>query len=148
MINLPQKVISYYASSKGIDNRNCFNFWLRSKLIRVICDKPFARGDVLTILSIENTNSGLIINTVLTEEYEPDIPVLLFVSGRLIYDKNSKFVCNSQELITIVSIIEQTLADNYSIGFICLVSGNGKITASDNKYNNHFDIYINLQWSA
>ena len=47
MINLPQKVISYYASSKGIDNRNCFNFWLRSKLIRVICDKPFARGDVL-----------------------------------------------------------------------------------------------------
>ena len=44
-ITLPVNVISYYASTKGIDGKNCFNYWMRSKLVRIISDKPFARGD-------------------------------------------------------------------------------------------------------
>ena len=49
-IQYPIRVISYYASSKSqIDGKNDFCFWMRSKLTRIICDKPFARGDVLQI---------------------------------------------------------------------------------------------------
>ena len=53
MTNLfPMRVISYYASTKSpIDGKHSYNYWMRSKLVRIIADKPFARGDVLVINS-------------------------------------------------------------------------------------------------
>ena len=63
-ITLPIRCISYYASDKSsLDNKNSYEFWLRSKLTRIICDKPFSRGDVLQIDSINDTSSGIVINT-------------------------------------------------------------------------------------
>ena len=87
-IDYPIRVISYYASNKSnIDGKNDFCFWMRCKLTRIVCDKPFARGDVLQINSITENSSGIIIDTTLIEDWEKEYPVLTFVSGRLIYNK-------------------------------------------------------------
>ena len=146
-ITLPIRCISYYASDKSsLDNKNSYEFWLRSKLTRIICDKPFSRGDVLQIDSINDTSSGIVINTTLIDEWQEEYPVLCFVSGRLIYNKWVDFTCTPSEGIQILKPIEQVLSDNYSLGFILLVDQSGKITCVDTLTQNRFDIHINLKW--
>ena len=71
--SLPMRCISYYASSKsGLDGKQSYEFWLRGVCIRIVCDKPFARGDVIEIQSIEDTNSGVLITTKLIDEWEQE----------------------------------------------------------------------------
>lgn len=146
-ITFPVRCISYYASDKSsLDNKNSYEFWLRSKLTRIICNKPFSRGDVLQIDSIDDTSSGIVINTTLIDEWQEEYPVLCFVSGRLIYNKWVDFNCTPSEGIQILKPIEQVLSDNYSLGFILLVYQSGKITCVDTLTQNRFDIHINLKW--
>ena len=146
-ITYPIRVISYYASNKSkIDGKNDFCFWMRCKLTRIICDKPFARGDVLQINSITDTPSGIIIDTTLIEDWEKEYPVLNFVSGRLIYNKWADFEFTPYEGIQIIKPIEQILSDNYSIGFILLVYKSGIIKCVDKTTKNYFDVHINLNW--
>ena len=139
-IQYPIRVISYYASSKSqIDGKNDFCFWMRSKLTRIICDKPFARGDVLQINSISDTPSGILINTTLIEEWEKEYPVL-------IYNKWADFEYTPSEGIQIIKPIEQILSDNYSIGFILLVYQSGIIKCVDSVTKNYFDIHVSLDF--
>ncbi len=146
-ITYPIRVISYYASNKSkIDNKHNFCFWMRHKLTRIICDKPFARGDVLQINSITENNSGILIDTTLIEEWEKEYPVLNFVSGRLIYNKWADFEFTPSEGIQIVKPIEQVLLDNYSIGFILLVYKSGIIKCVDKTTKNYFDIMVSLEF--
>jgi len=145
--NLPVRCISYYASSKSaLDNKNSYEFWLRGKCIRIICDKPFSRGDVLEIQSIKDTASGTVIETQLIDEWQEEYPVLNFISGRLIYNKWVDFECSATEGIQILKPIEQVLSENYSIGFIVLVYKSGKIMCYDKLTNNKFDVYISLSF--
>lgn len=145
--SFPLRCISYYASSKSkLDNKNSYEFWLRGKCIRIICDKPFSRGDVLEIQSIKDINSGTIIETKLIDEWQEEYPVLNFISGRLIYNKWVDFECIASEGIQILKPIEQILSENYSIGFIVLVYKSGKISCTDKITNNKFDIYISLDY--
>ena len=147
-IKLPIRVISYNASSKSqIDGKHDFCFWMRCKLTRVICDKPFARGDVLQINSITDTPSGILIDTTLIEDWEKEYPVLTFVSGRLIYNKWADFEFTPSEGIQIVKPIEQVLSDNYSIGFILLVYQSGIIKCVDKTTKNYFDVHVNLEFN-
>ena len=147
-IKLPIRVISYNASSKSqIDGKHDFCFWMRCKLTRVICDKPFARGDVLQINSIIDTPSGILIDTILIEDWEKEYPVLTFVSGRLIYNKWADFEFTPSEGIQIVKPIEQVLSDNYSIGFILLVYQSGIIKCVDKTTKNYFDVHVNLEFN-
>ena len=146
-IKFPIRVITYNASSKSqIDGKHDFCFWMRCKLTRVICDKPFARGDVLQINSITDTPSGIVIDTNLVEDWEQEYPVLNFVSGRLIYNKWADFEFIPSEGIQIVKPIEQILSDNYSIGFILLVYQSGIIKCIDKTTKNYFDVHVSLQW--
>lgn len=146
-INFPFRCISYYASSKSkIDNKNSYEFWLRGKCIRIICNKPFSRGDVLEIKSIKNTSNGIMIDSEIIDEWEQEYPVLNFISGRLVYNKWVNFECVPSEGIQILNKIEQILSDSYSIGFIILAYKTGKITCNDTVTGNAFDIYINLNW--
>ena len=146
-INFPIRCISYYASDKSeLDGKNSYEFWLRSKLTRIICNKPFSRGDVLQINSIEENSSGIFIYTELIEEWQEEYPVLCFVSGRLIYNKWAKFEYVPTEGIQILQPIEQILSDNYSLGFILLVYKAGKVVCTDNLTQNRFDIHIDLKW--
>lgn len=141
---LPIRVISYYASSKGIDGKNCFNFWMRSYIIRIISDKPFGRGDVLEITDIKKDSSGLFIAVRVINEWQAEYPVLSFVSGRLVYDKWSDFSYKSTEGIEILDSIEQLLMDNLSIGFVILAYKSGKIYCDDNVRDNHLEFSIQL----
>jgi len=146
-IKYPIRVISYYASNKSkVDNKNDFCFWMRCKLTRIICDKPFARGDVLQINNISETSNGIIIDTTLIEDWEKEYPVLNFVSGRLIYNKWADFEFTPSEGIQIIKPIEQILSDNYSIGFILLVYKSGIIKCVDKTTKNYFDVHVNLNW--
>lgn len=146
-ITYPIRVISYYASSKSqVDGKHDFCFWMRCKLTRIVCNKPFARGDVLQINSITENSSGIVIDTTLIEEWEQGYPVLVFVSGRLIYNKWADFEFTPSEGIQIVKPIEQVLSDNYSIGFILLVYQSGIIKCVDKMTKNHFDIHVNLEF--
>lgn len=145
---LPFKCISYYASSKSqIDGKNSYCYWFRGKLIRIIADKPFARGDILNIISIEtNSNNGIIINTTVdTGDYEK-YPVLSFVSTRLVYNKYSDFEFVTSPEIKIIKTIDQIMDDNYSVCFIILTDATGTIHAIDKRTNNYFDINISLDW--
>lgn len=147
-IKLPIRVISLYASSKSkIDNKHDFCFWMRSKLTRIVCNKPFARGDVLQINSINEINNSIIIDTTLIDEWQEEYPVLVFVSGRVIYNKWADFEYLPSEGIQIVCPIEQILSDNYSIGFVLVVYKSGIIKCMDKLTNNHFDVYVTLNWN-
>ena len=146
-IKLPIRCISYYASDKSIlDNKHSYEFWMRSKLTRITCDKPFSRGDVLEIYNILDTSAGILLEARLINEWSKEYPVLNFVSGRLIYNKDVSFKYTTSDKIKILRPIEQILSDNYSIGFIILAYDSGKISCIDTNYNNKFDIYINLSW--
>ena len=147
-INLPINVISYYASTKGIDGKNCFNYWMRSKLVRIISDKPFARGDCLRLNSVENTSSGITLNVTVLDEWAEEYPVLCFVSGRLIYNKWSNFEYKASDCIQILQPIEQILQENYSLGFILLCYGSGKISCVDKSSNNYFDVLVHLNMES
>lgn len=141
------RCISYYASSKSvIDNKQSYEFWIRGKCIRIICNKPFARGDVLEINNIEDISSGTLITTTLIDEWQEEYPVLNFISGRLIYNKWTDFEYTATEGIEIIKPIEQVLSDNYSIGFIVLAYKSGKISCMDKVSHNQFDIHISLSW--
>ena len=55
----PFKCISYYVSTKSsVDNQHSYCYWFRGKLIRIVSNKPFARGDMLVVNSIETQNNG------------------------------------------------------------------------------------------
>ena len=148
MTNLfPMRVISYYASTKSpIDGKHSYNYWMRSKLVRIIADKPFARGDVLVINSLKSTNMGMDINCIVEESWAEEYPVLCLVSGRLIYNKWSDFEFKSTEGVQILSPIEQVLSDNYSFGLVLAVYKSGKVICADRKNRNRTDIAINLDW--
>lgn len=146
-LQFPIRVISYYASDKSsLDNKNSYEFWMRGKLTRIICDKCFSRGDVLQINSITDTSSCILLDTTLIEEWEPEYPVLNFISGRLIYNKWAEFEYTPSEGIQIIKPIEQVLSDNYSIGFIILAYKSGTIKCIDKLTKNYFDIQIDLSW--
>lgn len=146
-LNLPFRCISYYASDKSVlDNKHSYEFWMRSKLTRIVCNKPFSRGDVLEVQKISDTSTGILIETALIDEWQEEYPVLNFISGRLIYNKWADFECIPSEGIQILKPIEQVLSENYSIGFVVLAYKSGKIECVDKLTNNRFDIYINLSW--
>ena len=145
--SLPMRCISYYASSKsGLDGKQSYEFWLRGVCIRIVCDKHFARGDVIEIQSIEDTNSGVLITTKLIDEWEQEYPVLNFISGRLIYNRWAEFQYETTDGIQIIKPIEQILSNNLSVGFIVLFYKSGKISFFDTKTDNRFDVFINLNW--
>ena len=145
-IKLPTRVISYYASSKGIDGKHSFNFWMRSALIRVIADKPFGRGDTLEITSIKKDGEKVIIEAKVIEEWQKEYPVLCFVSGRLTYNKWSNFDYTCTEGIQVLCSIEQLLSNNYSLGFVALAYKSGKTICDDNGMDNHLEIAITVDW--
>lgn len=145
----PFKCISYYVSSKSpIDNKDSYSYWFRGKMIRIIADRPFARGDILIVKNIVNQNADNIIIDVDVDsgEYE-SYPVLNFVSTRLVYNKYSDFVFTPSPDIKILKIVEQIMDDNYSVCFITLTSKSGSIKAVDKNMNNYFDINITLDWT-
>jgi hypothetical protein len=145
--SFPMRCISYYASSKsGLDNRHSYEFWLRGKCIRIVCNKPFARGDSLEIQSITENTAGILIETLLVDEWEQEYPVLNFISGRLIYNRWADFKYTTTGGVQILKSVEQILSNNLSIGFIVLCYCSGKISCVDTKTNNYFDVYVNLEW--
>jgi len=143
--SFPIRCISYYATSKSnIDNKHSYEFWMRGICVRMICDKPCARGDVIEIQKIEDTTSGILITTKLIDEWEQEYPVLNFISGRLIYNKWVKFEYEASDGIQILKPIEQVLSNNFSLGFIILCYKSGIITCVDTQTNNKFDVHVNL----
>lgn len=148
-LEYPIKCISYYASNKNqIDKKHSFEWWMRGKLIRIISDKAFARGDILNIKNIyDNTNNITIINVSVNNEEYQQYPVLSFVSSRLVYNKYSKFEAIPDNNIKILKQLEQINNNNYSIGFIILISESGTIKVQDSFMNNYFDINCNLSWN-
>ena len=146
-IEFPFRCISYYASDKTpLDGNHSYEFWMRSFLVRIVCDKPFSRGDVLQVESITKNNVGILINVTVIDEWEEEYPVLNFISGRLIYNKWVDFKYEATEGIQIISPIEQILSDSYSLGFVILAYKSGKISCNDTVTGNAFDVYINLSW--
>lgn len=145
--SLPMRVISYYASNKSsVDKLDSYDYWMRSKLVRIVCNKAFARGDVLEIESIKNSESGILITTKLIEEWQEEYPLLCFVSDRLVYNKYASFEFYPTEGINVLSKIEQVLSDNYSFGLVLAVYESGKVACVDKKGGNKTDIVVNLNW--
>lgn len=146
-ITFPFRCISYYASDKSpLDGKQSYEFWCRGKLTRIICNKPFSRGDVLEIKSIQDNSNGIFIDTTLVDEWEEEYPVLNFISGRLVYNKWADFEYECSDGIVVLKTIEQVLSDNYSIGFIVLTYQSGKILCKDKVSKNEFEVFINLSW--
>lgn len=146
-LTLPLNCISYYASNKSkVDNKDSYEFWMRGKCVRLICNKSFARGDVLQLNNIKETNTGIAIDTTLIDEWQEEYPVLNFISGRLVYNKWAEFECTPSEGIQIIQPLYQILQDSLSIGFITLVYKSGKITCIDKITQNKFDVFIGLEW--
>ena len=147
------RCISYYASDKSaLDNKHSYEFWTRSKLTRLVCNKPFGRGDTTDNFR-EKHLAEMDVNLVLDkempeliDEWQEGYPVLNFISGRLIYSKWANFECTATEGIQIIKQIEQILSENYSIGFVVLAYKSGKITCVDKVTGNVFDVHIHLDW--
>lgn len=147
-ITYPFKCVSYYVSSKSsVDNKDSYTYWFRGKMIRIVANKPFARGDVLIINNIHSTQTnGIIIDATVDSGEYTKYPVLNFISTRLVYNKYSDFEFTTTPGIKILHFVEQTIDDNYSVCFITLTEKTGTIKASDKNMNNYFDINVTLNW--
>lgn len=147
-LEFPIKCISYYASNKNqVDKKHSFEWWMRGKLVRIISDKMFARGDMLTLHNITSSPTSVVINASVDTGPYVQAPVLSFVSSRLVYNKYSKFEAIADPGIQILMQLDQiSNDDNYSIGFLLLISQSGVVHVKDTYMNNFFDVNCTLTW--
>ncbi len=146
----PLNCISYYVSSKSdIDNKHSYCYWFRGKLIRIIADKPFARGDMLKIhrISQPTSSSNMTIEATVNSGEYVQYPVLNFISTRLVYNAYSDFEFTTTPGINLLGTIEQIIDNNYSVCFAVLSTSSGVIHAIDKNMNNYFDINVDLRWN-
>lgn len=150
MKNYPIKAIVYNASSiNSIDNLNSFEFWVRGHLIRIVGDKAFSRGDMCEILSIEKRQDGeyIQIRILDDEPFDESLPALMLATSRLVYNDFSSFEITTRGDIEILKTIEVTSDNNLSLSFITLIGkGYSKIQAIDSKFENLFDIELELSY--
>lgn len=148
-LDFPIRCISYYSSNlSSIDNRHSFEYFFRHKLLRIRGNKPFARGDMLNITSMAETNSGVVLDAaVVTDEEYQRAPVLLFVSNRFVFNPYSEFSYDVQGDVQLLKVVDTTIDENYSSAFICLARGDGTIVCTEPIFKNNYDIKIGLNWS-
>lgn len=150
MREFPIRAIVYNASSvNSIDNYNSFEFWVRGYLIRIVGDKAFSRGDMCEIVSIEKKQDGKYINIRVLddEEFDQNLPTLMLATSRLVYNDFSSFEISTRGDIEVLDTIEVTSDNNLSLSFITLVGkGYSKIQAVDSKFENFFDIELELSY--
>lgn len=92
-------IVLYYASSKNpFDGANSFEFWFNGAVCRIICDKPFARGDVAVIDKIDGLSRIIRVSLLSVFSGDPArLPLLLFAASRLYFDPDSRFNCFSED---------------------------------------------------
>lgn len=139
-------IILNYQSDKGIDRKPSYNFWFTSSLIRVIGNKPFARGDIALIKEIKkpsptewNIEVDIIGDTKVDSEamdlvvsLKEEIPTLIFATTKIYLDKDSDVHIYSTDDIEILLNCSSTMNDNKSYTIAALVKGKqGKIFGID-----------------
>ncbi len=149
-VTLPVKAISYCASTYSvIDHQNSFEFWIRGHLIRVIGDKPFSRGDMIWIDSIEYSQTDdtyyIMIRVIDDQPYEQNLPVLNISVSRMIYSVND-FEINDEGDITLLKTIYISTDNSYSVVFISLLGGPARLSCHSPSMGASFSLDYSLDW--
>jgi hypothetical protein len=88
-----KRIVLYYVSSKnGLDGKDSYEFWFNGSVIRIIADKPFSRGDVAELISVDT--KGKIFNVRIIDETEEEFqkyPILAFAVSRIYFNEYSNF---------------------------------------------------------
>lgn len=124
--------IMNYSSKTGIDSKNSYEFWFYSDLIRIIGDKPFARGDVVEILAIDEEKKEIKIEVlgdpniedVPSQVLEKELPVFMFLVTPLPLDELSdyNFYCDNDNCKFLV-IKSSIKSRNKRYVVCCLING-------------------------
>lgn len=144
-----QKFVFYYASSvNSLDNKNSFEFWFNSGIIRIIADRPFARGDLGIIKDIDLQNRIIYVEVLdMVEADNQPLPILLFVASRIHFNEYSDFYAFSKsEDIKIISVFSSIQDNNLLPAVVLLAKDSGTITLYEEKFSNEFDLIINIEW--
>ena len=139
-------IILNYQSDKGIDGKPSYNFWFTSSLIRVIGDKPFARGDIALIEDITKpspTEWNIKVRIIgdyridkeatdLVSSLSEEIPTLIFATTKIYLDETSDMHIYGSDNIEILLNCSSVMNNNKSYTIAALVKGKqGKIFGYD-----------------
>lgn len=146
----PIKCLCYCASNYGTyDRLNSFEFWVRGHLIRIVGDKPFARGDMIWLDSIDynDLKDEYIINirVIDDEPYEEGLPVLSLAISRMVYSVTDFDICEKDGIKILKSIYVET-DNSFSLAFISLLYGEGSIVCKSESTGAAFSLDFNLDW--
>lgn len=146
----PIKCLSYCASSFGSHDRiNSFEFWVRGHLVRIIGDKPFSRGDMIWLDSIDYDDLKdeyiISIRVIDDEPYESGLPVLSLSISRVVYSVDD-FDIIEKDGVKILKTISVNTDDSYSLAFIALLYGDGSICCKSKSTSAAFDLDFKLSW--
>lgn len=135
-LTLPKYCVLNYASRKGPDDKNAYEFWYCHNFIRIISNngKPFSRGDVAEIINVHDDQKDSYIlvdvlgdpftDTLPKEVYqEKEIPTLLFLRSRIFLNCYSEYAFQHSDNIEILNYYSTIIDNNKSYVVTILVTG-------------------------
>jgi len=146
-------LISHNASSFTADNKNSYEFWFLGNMIRLIGDKPFSRGDVIQIESVNVKSQEIkvkfIASPTLRDSLPDDccpiheLPTLVFLTTRVYLDEHSDYhiICDSNsELLLSYSATQDS---NKIYALAALVTGDSvRISGAERTTRTEFEWII------
>lgn len=135
-----------YQSSRGIDDRPTYAFWFTSSLVKIVGDKPFGRGDIVLLETIEKTNINewtLECKVVgdpeidpeakqLSESSDREIPTLLFLTTKIYLHEDAEVDLTCTDNITLLLSCSSIINNNKSYTVVALIKGKqGRIRGLD-----------------
>jgi len=126
--------IMNYSSKIGIDNKHSYEFWYYSELMRIIGDKPFARGDIVNIDSVNDDTKEIRITVCgdpanefenIPEEAtnQQELPVFMFLVTPMPLDEKSNYNFFCDENSKILMIKSSIKSNNKRYAVCALVRG-------------------------
>jgi len=145
--------LSYYASVKNLrDEKHSYVFAFRFYNYIIECDVPFARGDVLEIISLECGDKYKKITVKVKEDFQGDrktLKTLIFTSVRMIYSRYSSFDFVSRDVSKLDLYDKSEFLINHNLSVVCAVlvaEGKHVATLVDKYLKNKLQLKYDLKF--
>ena len=133
-----------YSSQMAVDSRHSYDFWFNSEVARIICNEPFSRYDPVRIVEVDDSKKEIHIEKVTLETDDlRNIPVLMFLTNRILLNYNSEYDFDVDGNSEIVAIYEAVFDRNKSYAALIKVMGTSStLKASDTVTKAQFEWII------
>lgn len=149
LTNEGKYVILNNSSSFGPEGNYIYEFWFLRKLLKLIGDKPFSRGDIAKIAEINEQMQYIKIDVIGDPSQEEvrnsappinQIPALLFLSSKIYLNENSEYVLDADDNVEIILSYTSLLDGNKAYAAAVTMFGDyARVTGYDERTGISFE---------